>query len=340
MFTLAHEGAAAPNAPEHLVWSARRDDDVAAVATARAAALSAAEDEYRRLLYVAMTRAADRLIVCGATTLRGKPAGCWYDLVADALQPPISVVEPADDGDGEVLRYRKAPLESFAATPAEATATPPPALPDWLQRDAPAEAPPILPLSPSSAYDETTPPRGGTGLSRKKALSRGNVVHRLLQSLPDLPAEARAEAARRHLARRAEFDADEQAALAELVHAILDDARFATLFGAHSRAEAPIVGRIPRPGQPPLAVAGQIDRLVVTAQEVLIADYKTNTPAPRRIEDVPPAYVAQLALYRAVLAALYSGTPIRAALVWTEVPDLMEISDDALDAALARLIAG
>jgi ATP-dependent helicase/nuclease subunit A len=67
---------------------------------------------------------------------------------------------------------------------------------------------------------------------------------------------------------------------------------------------------------------------------VLIADYKTNSPAPRRIEDVPPAYVTQLALYRAVLSRLYPGKPVRTVLIWTEVPDLMEISATSLDPAL------
>ena len=75
-----------------------------------------------------------------------------------------------------------------------------------------------------------------------------------------------------------------------------------------------------------IAVSGQVDRLAVTADAVLIADYKTNRPPPRRLEDVPPAYVTQLALYRAVLGQLYPGKAIRAALVWTDVPDLMEIS--------------
>jgi len=84
-------------------------------------------------------------------------------------------------------------------------------------------------------------------------------------------------------------------------------------------------------------VSGQIDRLVVTQSSVLIADFKTNRPPPRRIEDVPPAYVRQLALYRAVLAKLYPEKSIRAALVWTEVPDLMELSAEHLDAALARV---
>ena len=105
---------------------------------------------------------------------------------------------------------------------------------------------------------------------------------------------------------------------------------------AGSRAEVPIVGRL-QFGDKTARVSGQIDRLVVTQGSVLIADFKTNRPAPRRIEDVPPAYLRQLALYRAVLTKLYPDKLVRAALIWTEVPDLMELSAEALDAALARI---
>jgi ATP-dependent helicase/nuclease subunit A len=118
------------------------------------------------------------------------------------------------------------------------------------------------------------------------------------------------------------------------VATVLNDARFSELFAPHSRAEIPIVGRIVAGGRT-VAVSGQIDRLAVTSQGLLIADYKTNRPAPRRLADVPPAYVAQLAFYRAVLATIYRDRPIRAALIWTEVPDLMEIPAEELDRALA-----
>ena len=122
----------------------------------------------------------------------------------------------------------------------------------------------------------------------------------------------------------------------EQVRAVLDDPRFSELFSAGSRAEVSIVGRLMREGQA-VAVSGQVDRLAVTADAVLIADYKTNNPAPRRIDDVPPAYVTQLALYRAVLARLYPDKAIRTVLIWTDVPDLMEISAASLDRALAAV---
>jgi ATP-dependent helicase/nuclease subunit A len=84
-------------------------------------------------------------------------------------------------------------------------------------------------------------------------------------------------------------------------------------------------------------VPGQIDRLAVTESEVLIADYKTNRPAPTRIADVPPAYVRQLALYRALLQKVYPAKKVRAALLWTETPELMELSDADMTAALAQV---
>jgi ATP-dependent helicase/nuclease subunit A len=130
------------------------------------------------------------------------------------------------------------------------------------------------------------------------------------------------------------LNADERKLLLEQVRHVLDDPHFAELFLPGSRAEVPIVGRL---AGGMLAVSGQVDRLAVTHESVLIADYKTNRPAPQRVDDVPPAYVTQLALYRAVLAQLYPAKAIRAALVWTDVPDLMEISAASLEAALAAV---
>ena len=148
----------------------------------------------------------------------------------------------------------------------------------------------------------------------------------------------RAEAARRYLARAGKaFGAADQDAFVATTLRLLDEPRFAALFSPGSRAEVPIVGRIARPGRSPLLVSGQIDRLAVTASEVLIGDYKTNRPAPRTLAEVPRAYVRQLALYRAVLSRLYPDRPVRALLIWTDVPDLMELSADVLDAEIARL---
>jgi ATP-dependent helicase/nuclease subunit A len=313
-----------PGTPERMVWAGRKADDIAPVAAARAAAVRAAEDEYRRLLYVAMTRAADRLIVAGARGVNTEPEGCWYRLVHDALVGD-AIEEPADDGEGTVWRWRKTAADE-SAPPAVVASDDEPArsLPGWLTQPAP-RAKSARAITPSAAAG--APPAGD-----RKALNRGRIVHRLLQALPAIPPERRAEAAQRYLARADGFSAAERAALTREVLAVLDDARFAPLFSPESRAEVPIVGRLAAGD-----VSGQVDRLAVTETAVLIADYKTNRLPPRSIEDVPADYVTQLALYGAVLGALYPGRAVRAALVWTEGPNLMEVPPAALDAALSRV---
>jgi ATP-dependent helicase/nuclease subunit A len=319
---------AAPDTPDRLVWAGRKADDIAPVAMARASAVRDAEDEYRRLLYVAMTRAADRLVVAGARGENRIPDGCWYQLIETALKPD-AVEEPADDGDGMVLRWRKAATEEIgggAAPPAPATVQQ--HLPDWLRRNAPAEfaARAISPSAASPAPKFVDP----------RALQRGRIVHRLLQALPAIAPERRAEAAKRPFSRTKDFsDAERDVIIAEVM-AVIDDPRFAPLFAESSRAEVPIVGVLSSGER----VSGQVDRLAVTGTAVLIADYKSDRAVPQRIEDVPPGYVRQLTLYRAVLQKLYPNHQVRTALVWTAVPALVELPAAALDAALSSVAAG
>jgi ATP-dependent helicase/nuclease subunit A len=165
-------------------------------------------------------------------------------------------------------------------------------------------------------------------------------VHRLLQALPDIPVQRRADAADRFLAGAAgEFSVVERTEISRQIFAVLDAPNFAEVFAAGGRSEVPIVGRLPRSDGQTIAVAGQIDRLIVTPDSVLIADYKSDRKVPEGLGEVEP-YVAQLALYRAVLARLYPGKTMRAALIFTQGPVLIEVPgaamDEALEAALRR----
>jgi ATP-dependent helicase/nuclease subunit A len=318
-----------------LVWATAQSEDVGAMSDARAVAQKEARDEYRRLLYVAMTRAKERLVIAGTQGRNKIPDGCWYQLVADVLQPDCAA-EPADDGDGDVWRYRKstAPAET-PGTPASSGESKPTSAPEWLRLNASSEISGVHTVTPSQAEDDAAraPASGG----RAAALLRGVLVHRLLQSLPDIPAERRRKAAEDYLARAGQdLELEQRKKIAEEVFVLLGHETFAELFTPGSRAEVPIVGRLILGGKT-VRVSGQIDRLVVTQTTVLIGDFKTNRPAPRRIEEVPPNYLSQLALYRAVLSKLYPEKSVRAAVIWTEVPDLMELSAEALDAALARI---
>ncbi|MGO9697844.1 MAG: double-strand break repair helicase AddA [Xanthobacteraceae bacterium] len=324
-----------------VIWAGRKDDDVPPVAAARQIALAKAADEYRRLLYVAMTRAADRLIVGGADGVNRRPQGCWYNLVHDALVPML-VVE--GENDEKVLRFSKhldekpgarteAATETVAADTGEA--------PWWLREAAPAEAKRPTRISPSSAFDEEIAhvAQTGSAADRQKALARGRIVHRLMQSLPDIPAAARKSAIDRFLrSAAADFLPAEQAEMGQQVLTILNDLVFAELFAEGSRAEVPIVGRIACDGGAPIEVSGQVDRLAVTRDAVLIADYKTDRAVPLGLAEAPQAYIGQLALYRAVLARIYPAKTIRAALIFTAGPNVIEVPGPAMEAALAEIM--
>jgi ATP-dependent helicase/nuclease subunit A len=320
---------AVPGTAARMIWANAKRDDVGPMAAAREAALQSAREEYRRLLYVAMTRAAERLIVCGTQGKDDKiPKDCWYELIRAALDEHC-LRETGDDGN-EVLRLRKGePEPQPAADGGEAPAAP--AAPAWLSRAAPADKAAAL-VTPS----ETAALRRPHAPASRNALLRGTLTHRLMQALPEIPPERRAQAARDFLARAATgLSADERAEIAGRALRVIAHSTFSPLFAPGSHAEVPIVGRLTLAGRP-VRVSGQIDRLVVAEDAVLIADFKTDRAPPSRIADVPEPYIRQLALYRAVLARLYPGRPVRTALVWTEAPELMELSSAVLDEILAR----
>jgi ATP-dependent helicase/nuclease subunit A len=308
--------------------------------------LDETEHEYRRLLYVAMTRAADRLIVAGIrpgnrSNLREL---CWYDLVAKGLANSGLQEDICETEDGAIKRYsRPEDVAAAIGVPAAPQKTTPIELPHWLRTPAPQEASAGNFLRPSDRAEQSghRVQTGESASARMRALQQGTLVHRMLQSLPDITAARRRDAALQYLARNANGWTDgDRESLATAVLTLIDDPRFAALFAPGSRAEVSIVGRLDRPGRAPVLISGQIDRLVVTPSQVLIVDYKTNHAPPEDAADAPPDYVRQLALYRAVLAKLYPQHPIRAALLWTETTELMEISTPALDAQLQAIIRG
>src|SRR3984957_7713382 len=127
-------GNAAPNAPGVVVWAGKKADDPVAVAAARAAMLGETEDEYRRLLYVAMTRAADRLIIggCMPGNMNAVRKFSWYDLIVRGLGNCSLHLHEFDTRDGVVKRYSR-PEDVMAATGAAAPpmTSAPTALPSW-----------------------------------------------------------------------------------------------------------------------------------------------------------------------------------------------------------------
>jgi ATP-dependent helicase/nuclease subunit A len=301
-----------------------------AVAAAVAEAVAREREEYNRLLYVALTRAEDEILVCGATASKALPDGCWYQSIAAGFARLPAVAQ----ADGRLVYETGAP----APPPAAPAPSPPPALPAWMGaapdwQAAPPAAETTRPerLAPSrsggheSNAAAPSPLAGGDGGWREAAMARGRAVHALLQHLPGLP-EPRAAAAR-YLAGIAAL-ADEAPRLVEAVMAVIEHPELGPLFGPGSRAEVPFAGVV---GD--VEIGGLVDRLVVGAAEIIIADFKTDRAVPAAAADIPPAYVRQMAAYRAILAQIYPGAAIRCVLIWTETAAPMTVPAGMLTAA-------
>jgi ATP-dependent helicase/nuclease subunit A len=331
--------------PDKILWPHKTGLDVplhissreAAPATARTSLSlieSQMDEEYRRLLYVAMTRAEERLYIGGYTGKRGPSqtgkVAYWYDDIRGALETHPDIVRE-DSGildkngnDMPILRLST----TRTATPDKAThnneapehTT---SLPDWAFRAAPSEPFPPRRLAPSRPSDLEPAAASPLGTSQAYRFKRGNITHKLLQILPELPSESRKAAAEKFLARPAlGLPPDLQKSIASEVMAILNDQNFGAIFGPGSMAEIPVTGLI---GSNTL-VSGQIDRIVILEKEILIVDYKTNRPPPQKPEDVPNVYVRQMKTYADTLRMIYPGHTVRCALLWTDGPRLMEIT--------------
>lgn len=292
-------------------------------------------EEYNRLLYVALTRAEDELIICGAEGKQAMPTESWYNAVKLGFEKLLA--RPNEDGVLQ-LTIAQSALPDRASRQEQRTRTELPgwagAAPDWQSTPPHQESKRPEPLAPSRNTDdqearkintsplfEHAPNHGGVS-----ALARGKIVHALLQHLPSIDESERTEAANNYLS-QAGLGLPEkmQASIAASVLGLFDDAATAALFGPGSRAEVPLAGIA---GD--VEIGGLVDRLVVTERSVIIADFKTDRDPPASSAEIPPAYLRQLAAYSVIIQQIYPNKTIICQLIWTENGACMPVPQDLL----------
>ena len=355
---LVLEDAVRPSTvPPPFLWPVKGTSKVGAVQQAKARIADAETEERNRLLYVALTRARDRLYVAGFEGLRAPPDNCWYNIIRNGLEGHL---QEAKTADGRVV-WRLASNQTTKPEPAKsrgavyAASVP---LPAWAKTKAPREPMLTMPLVPSrlaplemEAEDavpatpaKRRPPEppilSPVALAEDGRFLRGTLTHALLEHLPNFPSKNWRGAAEAFLASRAaQLSAQVRKDIATETLAVLEDAALAPLFGAGSRAEVTIAAEVAHPHRPGdlMRLTGKIDRLVHTGDSVLIVDYKTNRPPPADQAQVPEAYLLQLAAYRLGVARIFPGVPVRGAILWTDGPRFMEIASSVLDSHEQKL---
>lgn len=338
LFWISAGGAELP------LWSPRKAADHPVTAAARAEREHAAMLEENRLLYVALTRAEDRLYICGTGTGAVGAKRGWYDHVAEAFAA-MSDVETLDlpqmsgsGWSGPALRIASAQRVNARRKQAATiiAQSDDRAVPDWLRRKAPDEPDPPQPLTPSrpTPAELAAEPALVSPLAVDQGyrFKRGRLIHHLLETLPEIPVATRAEAAAMFLARPI-HDLTEQQRLdiVDEVMAVLTDAEFAPLFGPQSQAEVPVVATLTDAAGRSRVLSGQIDRLALVGGDCLIVDYKSNRPSPMQISQVPRPYLRQMAAYRSAIRLIYPDKTVRCLLLWSDGPRLMELPADMLD---------
>ena len=297
-------------------------------------------EEYMRLLYVAMTRAESSLIVCGfhsgQAKSKGFSDGCWHAEVAAAMRGlegcKIEVV-----AEGETLIYGEKAVTSEGRAPDNSVHIA--EIPDWAKRAAPLEGvstrrvTPSHLLAPPPGYDAPVRSPANAGLDRFR---RGNIIHKLLEILPDMPKDDRDVAAQTYLESYNDLTPQARSDIKSEIFTVLDHPDFAAIFAPGSRAEVSLAGHggaLPQG----LYLNAQIDRLAVTDSHVYIVDYKSNRPPPTIQDDVPDIYWGQMAAYRELVREIYPGRAVTCALLWTDGPHMMLLDEKRLDAALTLI---
>jgi ATP-dependent helicase/nuclease subunit A len=303
-------------------------------------------EEHHRLLYVAMTRAEDRLVVCGwesGVSRSSLPA--WHELIVRGFDrlAAETLNEVADSPDvwppnrRVIFAPQRRPPPPVEVKERGISA----ALPGWLGQspDWRASAPPMeparaKPLAPSRPEDVALGPVPAADSPLRDAaprgarFSRGTLIHQLLQHLPELAAETRKDSALAFLRHGGtELEPSEADSIVAQCEAVLYHPSLADAFAAGSRAEVPLVGEVA--GQ---VITGVIDRLAVTQPAVIAIDFKTNRQPPGGADETPVLYLRQMAAYRALLRDIFPGRVIRCVLVWTETGSVMPLPEPALDA--------
>lgn len=319
------------------IWKAKKAEQNLLSQSADEAEKKLQAEEHKRLFYVAMTRARDRLYIGGwiGANRKSPPEDSWYALAHKIMTKHGKCI---NTDYGKIWRKGKA---GFADAKIEPTIKPAQfAPPAWLNQTAPVEAA-VLDIENPSHFLPAPMAENVGALAGARALLRGTLIHQLIEGLAKIAPDNRLARAQAFLAPyESEFDDTECKGFIQEALAVIDEPTLAPLFGPHSRAEVPIAGELVLPSGAKRKFSGRIDRYVEMADEILLVDYKTNRTPPQDSHAIPQAYIAQMALYRALVSAAQPNKPVRCQLVWTSTAKWHVLESAAMDDALNRLDKG
>ncbi|MCK0140136.1 double-strand break repair helicase AddA [Aliiroseovarius sp. F47248L] len=293
-------------------------------------------EERARLLYVAMTRA-ERWLILAAAGAIGKPdSDVWYRICEGAMTKAASVDCDFPTGPGKRFAAGNWPEPTVNQTPEHKDITSD--LPGWLTSRVDTPVLSAKPISPSDLGGAKTLAGEDAFGNADDAKTRGRQIHLLLEHLPGIPTSRWKGTARFLLGSGDDRASDaEQSVLLDEAAGVLTAPELAPIFARADLAEVPVTATLPQ--FPERVLHGVIDRLIISDDEVLAVDFKTNRVVPASPEDTPNGLLRQLGAYRAVLRQIYPDRNVSTAILWTQSRELMRFENALVDAAFRHLDA-
>ncbi|MDH5648809.1 MAG: UvrD-helicase domain-containing protein [Gammaproteobacteria bacterium] len=277
---------------------------------------SSKEREEHNLLYVALTRAKQLLIISGCAPRKGSDLG-WYGYIAARVPESTHLFEHGEiqvpvDLPGTHTQVQESIMER-----------------ELMQRmDLPSSH---TLLNPSLQAQEDVKPKEQADYSFAKhkasAKLRGTAIHRMLEVLSVSNNSDNVEQLRRELSNSLSARLFDN--YLNEVLSILSDPQLKEIFD-RSRYDA-AYNELPilyySAEQP---VYGIIDRIVVQENVVTLIDYKTHSKAsPETVNDIANDYKSQMKWYAQGAAKLWPGKTIRTLLLFTACRTPVEITPES-----------
>ena len=299
------------------LWSPNRLGNPQIIETLREVELEIREKEYLRLLYVAMTRAEDRLYIGGWGTLPKDEDSTWYGKLKNRLKPiardadgvlQISLDQVSGPDRKDIRPIRKKDILQ---------------LPEWLWEDPKEltfETDRLIPSAPNELSNNLSL----FAPEKTDKFLRGRIIHSLLQILPNIPTEKRWNLAKKYLlGEYPKLDNEQKDEYITTALKVINFPCLSEIFSENAFVEAPLNGTVKENGID-REVRARVDRLVVSDKEVIIADFKTDKRPPKKFDDIEETYQKQMNLYYKLIKKIYPKHIIRCMLIWTEGPKIIK----------------
>ncbi|MGN0929741.1 MAG: double-strand break repair helicase AddA [Alphaproteobacteria bacterium] len=269
------------------------------------------EDEFYRLLYVAMTRARDKLYISGWEDLKGEHTKSWYSCIKEVMEKEankttdkILTLAGKEIIDDEILSIGNPNIQTDTIDNQQQNKDAKFTIPEYFYNRENENA---FSKNDISATSPLTPIN-----KEETSLKKGSIIHKLLENFKGKNIENFKTSALKYLEK---MGLDDKEKIITQIENILTNPDFDFMFKNNTFAELEV------------AIENKtyrIDKLVINDDEILIIDYKTDAHIPNK-DDVPMTYKLQLANYKKVIGKIYPQYKIRTFILWFETATLMEI---------------